>query len=194
MYKFQKTPVFLDLATAFAVVLLLALFLYIGRILDSHSQDADTQTVAHEASAAEKALKSWHKKKTGASAFARGPEGHFGWTVGYNDVIAAKEDALAYCAQHGPACEVTEFKAGFEHRAFKGTIAPHTLELYNTYTRGAGAKAFAVSPDGAIGMIMGQPDAEQAKSRAKTLCETNKKDRPAYLADRPCLVVLSTRY
>lgn len=93
MHKFQKTPVFLDLATAVAVVLLLALFLYIGRILDSNSQDAEMQTVAHEPSAAEKALRNWHKKKAGASAFARGPEGHFGWTVRYNDVLAAKEDA-----------------------------------------------------------------------------------------------------
>jgi hypothetical protein len=194
----DKNPtVFIDFAILASAIVLIGLLFQVSRIGTSEPSSPAID-VAQEAPAEEttvqKAHKKWRAEARGAAAFAVGSESIFGWTSGYNELDAARQDALSWCTEQGGTCEVMDQLKGIEHRAFSTTIAPETLAAWQKYTSGRGFKAFATAPEGFVGFVSDGQSAVIARIQVKQACEAQKKGRAAHLPDRPCVVVFSSRY
>ena len=131
----------------------------------------------------------WDQRNSAIAAFARGDTA-FGWVDGYLDEAAARNDAMLWCAQHGPDCEIIEVR---------GTLAvdervglPLSAKMATILTRvqaTPGHTAMAVSDIGAYGIGRGQT-LDVAAANALEICTSAAaKDRPSFLPTYPCKVI-----
>lgn len=191
MRKLSKAPIWLDVATAVAASALLGLLVIGMRLVNGEPALPERMPEVPELTGAALALKTWQKDVKGAGAFAQGDDGGFGWTLGYNDLTAAREDALIHCKRHDDTCKIVEAREPLNYRAFEGTISAKTLQVWNAYTKVGKPKAFAVSEDGSVGFSERAQSPKMAQLIALRNCRAKmQKGRYGYLPDRPCKIVL----
>lgn len=157
--------------------------------------DADTRIQFHGdrklRDTAREAFETEFATGTYFGAFYQSPNGAYGWATGHNSPHAAQANALAHCAQYAEDCSLKAelLPAGWTEGGGL-TLRAEAARSFAAYLQGTGARAFAMSENGASGWADGHSTLWSAKSAALDLCEGRRaKNQPAHLPDWPCRVV-----
>lgn len=129
----------------------------------------------------------------------RAPSGVWAWTAGYNDMAAARADAMSMCNQDplaGGECQViVELVPLGEPLMIGGkTVTIDTAQEFADHEPRIGASAFAIAADGTHGHGWGYDTLEGAEARALMECNSRNEARALEamregLPTYPCEVV-----
>ncbi|WP_141246435.1 DUF4189 domain-containing protein [Actibacterium ureilyticum] len=127
-------------------------------------------------------------------AFAAAPDGGYGWVAAYSTMEAARQSALARCARRSPGCViVAEAMPVDPVPDHSRTLRHREAQNFQRYRTLPGAKAFAISENGAYGMSWRAMSPQIARRKALANCENaNERDQTGGLPDWPCFVIHAT--
>lgn len=151
------------------------------------SPDVENLTLSE----AEAAYQKWDRNVNGAGAFARGSDGAYGYTYGYNTVAAAQAAALAYCHSESAHCRIVETRNdAVQIAGVDMPLAPQGQRALKFFLTRQGYKAFAASPNGAVGYAYQHTSTIAAKQEALRTCNRfSKTGLPSYVPAEPCQVI-----
>lgn len=137
------------------------------------------------------AFQSQYRKGGYFGAFAVGADGAFGWTESYGTLAGARQGALAYCHRMGENCQiVSELVPDGETAHLAEFLVPFRYkDAYATYRDASGAKAFAMTENGAYGSAWGHTTIWAAKAAALRNCQAHQDmEHPDYMPGWPCQI------
>ena len=140
---------------------------------------------------ADAAYVKWDRNANGAGAFARGSDGAYGHTNGYNTVAAAQAAALAYCHSKSAHCRIVKTRNdAVQIDGVDMPLAPRGQHALKFFLTRQGFKAFAASPNGAVGYAYQHTSTIAAKQEALRTCNKfSKQGLPSYVPAAPCRVI-----